>query len=660
MNTYRPAALVLCSSLLAAIGCGDGSGEPDAAIRDGGPTMDADPGTPCTRDLECDDGLFCTVRRCVPGDDRADSRGCVTDGSPCGDGEMCSEAEERCSVVDCTDPDADNDGHDAIACGGGDCDDADFGRHPSLTEVCDAEGHDEDCDPETLGGPTDADVDGDGYVSAGCCFGATCGDDCDDDDGAVNPGAAEICNGVDDDCSGAVDDETSGPLCPGGTCDAGRCSFRPWDRIFGGSGNDRAQAVATDRSGNVYVAGLLAPGSDFGSGPEPRVALASYTADGLLRWTLPFEGPGFRFPVLDLAHERTLDRVVLVGQWDGDFTAGGVTVAASGPQTVVLAVNPDASVAWGLSLPAFVADVEPQGAVAAADGQIVVGGAVDDRFDFMGSAHDPAGVADGVLFWVSASGAPLRLRTFGAAGAQVIPRDVAIQADEVLFGARFAGTVDFGAGPVASDGAGDAVVTLLDPLGNTRWSRFVASTNRDLVSSVALSPTSAVIVGTVATPYDFGGGLLGRSPAETVGFIVGLERADGSYRFARLFEGVPAESDGYAIPNAVEVTPTEDSVVTGEFFGTVRFGIGGLSATREAGGAPGQDIFLARYTVSGVHSRDRALGGVGYQAARALDVGPGGATTIAGAFTNSIDLGSGARSTGVAGGTFGFVGRVPE
>src|SRR5262245_33664340 len=47
--------------------------------------------------------------------------------------------------------DADADGHRAMACGGDDCDDADPLRYPGRTEVCDDAGHDDDCDPATLG-----------------------------------------------------------------------------------------------------------------------------------------------------------------------------------------------------------------------------------------------------------------------------------------------------------------------------------------------------------------------------------------------------------------------------------------------------------------------------------------------------------------------------
>lgn len=47
------------------------------------------------------------------------------------------------------------------------------------------------------------DSDGDGYDGAQCD-----GDDCDDTTGAYHPGAAEQCNGVDDDCDPATTDYT--------------------------------------------------------------------------------------------------------------------------------------------------------------------------------------------------------------------------------------------------------------------------------------------------------------------------------------------------------------------------------------------------------------------------------------------------------------------
>jgi hypothetical protein len=55
--------------------------------------------------------------------------------------------------------------HVTARCGGDDCDDRDPNRYGGNREVCDAAGHDEDCDPLTYG---HLDVDGDGFDDIRC------------------------------------------------------------------------------------------------------------------------------------------------------------------------------------------------------------------------------------------------------------------------------------------------------------------------------------------------------------------------------------------------------------------------------------------------------------------------------------------------------------
>jgi hypothetical protein len=165
----------------------------------------ADARVVCTSDSDCDDGLYCNgVERCAP--EGASGDGCVEGEGPCADGETCSEETAVC-IGDCeANADSDGDGDRSIACGGTDCDDEDARRSGTFTEVCDAAGLDEDCDVDTLG----PDDDGDGFVRAGCCNArgdgtVACGDDCDDDDAGIAPGATEVCDGVDNDCAGGLD-----------------------------------------------------------------------------------------------------------------------------------------------------------------------------------------------------------------------------------------------------------------------------------------------------------------------------------------------------------------------------------------------------------------------------------------------------------------------
>ncbi|MBM4367335.1 MAG: FG-GAP repeat protein [Deltaproteobacteria bacterium] len=99
----------------------------------------------------------------------------------------------------------------------GDCDDADDMVSPSGVEVCD--GIDNDCN-EGADEVSAIDVhtwyfdsDGDGYggllVRTACTQPADAyptSDDCNDNDATVSPAGTEVCNDVDDDCNGSVDD----------------------------------------------------------------------------------------------------------------------------------------------------------------------------------------------------------------------------------------------------------------------------------------------------------------------------------------------------------------------------------------------------------------------------------------------------------------------
>ncbi|MEO0324982.1 MAG: putative metal-binding motif-containing protein [Myxococcota bacterium] len=183
------------AGLLLAVACSGSTGST---------TGGADGGGTCVVAADCDDGLFCTgALRCDPGDPGADAQGCVAEAA-CAPGETCDEALDRC-MTDCADADAD--GQTDAACGGADCNDANPDVFAGALELCDAGNVDEDCDPSTFGS---VDADGDGFVSAVCCNGGgaglSCGRDCDDTRAGVNPTTAEVCDGIDNNCDGRIDE----------------------------------------------------------------------------------------------------------------------------------------------------------------------------------------------------------------------------------------------------------------------------------------------------------------------------------------------------------------------------------------------------------------------------------------------------------------------
>lgn len=204
-----PLSFLLCGLLFTA--CSQAPASEEASPRRTGDLTEVN----CEFDDDCDDGAFCN------GTETCDAGYCRLGVEPrCDDGISCTE--DSCShlVNGCQfkAPDADGDGHADASCKseqgealGDDCDDEDAERFPGNQEICapDQPEHDEDCDAKTFG-VLDADLDGE--TSAICCNEAedgssSCGSDCDDTDYRIGSDYPEICDELDNDCDGRVDND---------------------------------------------------------------------------------------------------------------------------------------------------------------------------------------------------------------------------------------------------------------------------------------------------------------------------------------------------------------------------------------------------------------------------------------------------------------------
>jgi hypothetical protein len=284
---------------------------------------DCDPGTVdlfdgdadgATCDVDCDDSNAALNL------DDADTDGVTTCAGDCDDGdpdvnptlpELCNDSKDNdCDVgtpdifdgdadgadctVDCDDNDAsanlDDADSDSFSTCAGDCDDTDAAISPSATEVCD--GVDNNCNG-TVDDPFDLDEDG---------F-TTCGlpqPDCNDMNPLVNPAAPEVCNdGVDNDCNPATPDlgdaDGDGASCEVDCDDADPTTSPGATELCDGNDNSCSGLVPADEldgDGDGYVE---CSGWSDSQGDNPEIA-GGGDCDDLSSFTFPGAAPNESTP----------------------------------------------------------------------------------------------------------------------------------------------------------------------------------------------------------------------------------------------------------------------------------------------------------------------------------------------------------------------------
>ncbi|MCB9603067.1 MAG: putative metal-binding motif-containing protein [Sandaracinus sp.] len=294
------------------------------ALACGGEQVDlADAGALDGDTCVCDDGLFCNgLERCedgacVPGDAPCEGAcdetsdictACVDadgdgrasaacGGDDCddddpnvfrGNREICDPAgvDEDCDPSTVGDRDADRDGYEDVTCCNGDtcgtdCNDAAPNVHPTAPEVCN--GRDDDCDGSVDEGVLITfyrDADGDNYgvdertvqecsqPSGYVARGGDCEDDplADPSANERNPGQSEVCDDVDQDCDGRVDEGVSCD-CTLGVDGSRACGFDP---ALDGVGNCRLGTQSCGGTGqwSVCGGGLVAPSAEVCNGDD--------------------------------------------------------------------------------------------------------------------------------------------------------------------------------------------------------------------------------------------------------------------------------------------------------------------------------------------------------------------------------------------------------
>lgn len=278
-----------------------------------------------------------------------------------------------------------------------------------------------------------------------------------------------------------------------------------------------AVRAVLDPSGNIFVMGHFAGGLDFGSGvvqsgaPPQDVSLTKFSPDGAPLWTKGFgdaepqRGPGI-----------TTDadgHVLLAGTFGGNVSFGGGAMLnknGTGEDIFVAKLDDAGGLLWNKSYgndqTQYVQSVGVD-----SKGDVYVAGDIVGLVDFDGEPLKSEGDRDAFVLKLEKDGDYAWCRRFGDANLQGGQAVVADGAGGILVAGRFAGTVDFGNGPLTSPGGLDSAFLLkLDATtGKTVWSRRYGETGSSYSRSLALDGAgNAILFGFTNGTADFGGGPL--------------------------------------------------------------------------------------------------------------------------------------------------------
>ena len=362
-----------------------------------------------------------------------------------------------------------------------------------------------------------------------------------------------------------------------------------WSRRVGSSLDDRAQGVAVDGSGNVFVIGSFQGTVDFGGGAvtsQPTSVnsfLVKYSPSGIHLWSKRLSSTGMD------------EGLALAVDGQGNVTAAGVLyqtsnyggtslTTAGGADVWVARFSPAGAHLWsrrgGGTGEDWVYGVAVDGA-----GNASITGYSTAAADFGGGLVGGAGAKDVIVAQYSSTGGHVWSRRVGGSGDEV-GRNVAVDGSgNVLVTGNFASaSVNFGSGALSNAGGADIFLTKYSAQGASLWSRRFGSSMSLSEAAYGVGTDSAgnvMITGTVAAPIDFGGGVLNGDNYYDI-YVVKFDAA-GAHTWSRRTgagEGRSVKGDGAG-----------NVIATGTFSGTSTVNFGG--ANLESPGAT--DSFLVKF-----------------------------------------------------------------
>jgi len=407
-----------------------------------------------------------------------------------------------------------------------------------------------------------------------------------------------------------------------------------WSQRFGERAEDSGRDIAVDANGNLVMTGWVRGPVDFGGGilPAPGgldadMYLVKFDASGAHMWSRRF-GDGFE---TDTGTSVSIDpggNVYVTGVFEDTVDFGGGSLSSAGKSDIFVArYSATGTHLWSRAFGA--GNMDFGFAVTADIDGVFVTGAFQDTVDFGGGPLASEGGWETFVARYDSAGVHVWSRRFGDAAFQV-GRGIATGLDgSAIVVGSFTGTIDFGGGSLVSSGSNDVFVARLDLAGGHVWSKRFGDTDIDDGFGVAVDGSGSIVVtGEFRGSVNFGGGALTSAGSGDI-FLLSFD-AGGTHQWSRRF-GDSVRQLGIQ----VAVDGNRNVLTTGIFWGTVDLGGGGLTSAGD------RDIYLAKYDSLGTHLWSQRYGDIFVDEGQGVAFDADGNAFVSGQFDGTVDFGGG-------------------
>ncbi|MDI1476634.1 hypothetical protein [Polyangium sp. y55x31] len=370
-----------------------------------------------------------------------------------------------------------------------------------------------------------------------------------------------------------------------------------WQQQFSATNElGHVNALAFDPAGHVFTAGYFVSGMTVGGASLTPIGgggdiflLKHDGATGVVLWSKVLGESTNSQNAVDIAATKA-GGVVVTGTVNGgavDFGGGGL----NGSHADAFLAMYDATGAHVFSK-RFVdsAFQYGRGVAVNAAGEIVLAAEVQNTIDFGGGVLVSTGLTDVALAKFAADGTHIWSNVYGSSYAQEVSRVAFDPQGNILVAGTHQNALEFGCGPVFPPNDAGFFVAKFDPNGACLWTKTYGTTPAKAfyAPTLAVDPAGNVIVaGTFLGSMDLGGGVMNAVASSPDIFVLKLSPA-GDYLWSKHYgDPLVYETD---VCNGVATDPMGNIVLTGEYGGTIDFGLGTLSS----GDLNTQDVFVAK------------------------------------------------------------------